>query len=80
MCNGYNQVLKTLIGTLVIHFWEKTKMIRNCQLFLLLSMFAGMIGCGEQGGPVATEDEIKAHVEEHGDLGLDPAASTDIID
>ncbi|MEO9935264.1 hypothetical protein [Rhodopirellula bahusiensis] len=55
-------------------------MIRFSHLFLLSFVLSVGAGCGGQGGVVATEDEIKAHVEEHGDLGLDPAASTDIVD
>ena len=55
-------------------------MIRSGQFALLLFVFSLAVGCGDGGGVVATEDEMKAHVEEHGDLKLDPAASTDIID
>jgi hypothetical protein len=46
---------------------------------ILLSLFSA-VGCGDRGGVVATEDQMKAHVEKYGDLSLDPAASTEIKD
>lgn len=55
-------------------------MVRLSFVLLLLLLSNMMVGCGEQGGVVATEDEMQAHVEEHGDLSLDPAASTPITD
>lgn len=55
-------------------------MIRLVHFFILLFMLNLAVGCGDGGGVVATQDEMKAHAEKHGDLGLDPAASTDITD
>tara|TARA_A100001391_G_scaffold81574_1_gene53206 strand:+ start:1350 stop:1517 length:168 start_codon:yes stop_codon:yes gene_type:complete len=55
-------------------------MIRLGHFSLLLVLLSLVVGCGDGGGVVATEDEMKAHVEQHGDLKLDPAASTDITD
>ncbi len=55
-------------------------MIRISHLFFLLFAISTIIGCGDQEGVIATEDEMKAHVEKHGDLGLDPAASTELTD
>lgn len=55
-------------------------MFRFGHVALLLFFFSVVLGCGDQGGVVATEDEMKAHVEKYGDLSLDPAASTEITD
>ncbi len=57
-----------------------SRMIRLGHFSLLLVLLSLVVGCGDGGGVVATEDEMKAHVEQHGDLKLDPAASTDITD
>ncbi len=55
-------------------------MIRFIHCALLLVFLNLFVGCGDGGGVVATEDEMKAHAEKYGDLSLDPAASTDITD
>ncbi len=55
-------------------------MLRYRHLFFVLFIISAIVGCGESGGVVATEDEMKAHVEKYGDLELDPAASTDLVD
>lgn len=55
-------------------------MIRFVHFLILLFMFNLLGGCDDGGGVVATQDEMKAHAEKYGDLGLDPAASTDLID
>ncbi len=55
-------------------------MIRISHLFFLLFVISTTVGCGDQGGVIATQDEMKAHVEQHGDLALDPAASTELTD
>jgi hypothetical protein len=46
-------------------------------LILVLSVAAG---CGDQGGAVATDDEIKAHVEKHGDQFTDPSVVHPLTD
>lgn len=50
------------------------------RLGILLLFATVLVGCGNDGGVVATDDEIKAHVEKHGDLKLDPAASSPLTD
>ena len=43
--------------------------------------FIGSVsGCGDAGNNVATQDEMKAHVEKYGDTALDPAASTPLTE
>ena len=46
-----------------------TDILRTVFLLLCLCL---VTGCGEQSGIVATDEEMKAHVQEHGNLSLDP--------
>jgi hypothetical protein len=61
-------------------FTPVSLMIRYGQFVFLLVVFSAVVGCGGQGGVVATDDEMKAHVEKYGDQKLDPAASTPLTD
>ena len=36
-----------------------------------------LVGCGDGGNQVSTQDEMKAHVEKYGDTALAPAESSD---
>lgn len=61
-------------------FTPVSSMIQFGHFVFLLLVFSVVVGCGEQGGVVATDDEMKAHVEKYGSESLDPGASTDLID
>lgn len=43
--------------------------------FLLLFALVAVAGCGDQGGPVGTDDEIEAYIDEHGSHTSDPGPS-----
>ena len=52
-----------------------------CQFVLLLFVLSVVAGCGDNPSAVATDDEIKAHLEEHGDQFTDPSLpSAPLID
>jgi hypothetical protein len=55
-------------------------MVQSGHFVFLLFVFSVVVGCGDRGGVVATDDEMKAHVEKYGDQKLDPAASTPLTD
>jgi len=42
-------------------------------LVMLLFVLSVVAGCGDKAGVVATDDEIKAHVEKYGDQYTDPS-------
>lgn len=50
------------------------------RVFGLCVLVGTLSGCGDSDGVVATDDAIKAHIEEHGDQSLAPGASTDLQD
>lgn len=50
------------------------------QFVLLLFVLSVVAGCGDNPTAVATDDEIKAHVDEHGDQFTDPSLPSEPID
>lgn len=52
--------------------------------FFVIAVFPFLItGCGDSSGTVATDSEVKAYVEEVGDLSLDPddpSSQTELTD
>lgn len=61
-------------------FGGVSQMIRFAHFFGLLFLLNLVVGCGDGGGVVATQDEMKAYAAEHGDESLPPGSSTDITD
>ena len=47
-------------------------MIYFSRVFLCLFVLSFFAGCGDQSGVVATDAEVNAYVQEHGDLSLSP--------
>ncbi|WP_143543675.1 hypothetical protein [Rhodopirellula sp. MGV] len=64
-----------------LFLYQIRQMMRYVFSCLVLALLTLSVGCGgDETGVVATQDEMQAHADKHGDLGLDPAASTDITD
>jgi hypothetical protein len=55
-------------------------MQRFLSFLLCLSVLGALVGCGDDGNKVATQDELKAFAEQYGDTKLDPTASTPLTD
>lgn len=53
--------------------WGMFLMAYVSHFVLSLFVLIAVVGCGDKGGAVATDDEIKAHVEKHGDQFIDPS-------
>jgi len=49
-------------------------------VILYLFVLILVTGCSDQEGAVATDDEIRAHVEEYGDQYTDPTISHPLTD
>lgn len=48
--------------------------------FLLFGVLIFAVGCGEEVGTVADNDEVKAYIDEHGSHSSEPEPSEPITD
>ncbi|SMP46698.1 hypothetical protein SAMN06265222_102163 [Neorhodopirellula lusitana] len=57
---------------------SQRKMLRL--VFVSLALFPVLVGCGGQGGQVATPNELAQYLEEHPEMDVDPNDFVDPTD
>ncbi len=55
-------------------------MRRVCAFLMFFAVLVPLVGCGDGGNKVSSQDDLKAFAEQYGDTKLDPTASTPITD